>query len=52
MEAAGVALGIPGVIDVLIRGGEFLVEKVDLYQHTDDDLNQSVHPGPSNLASH
>jgi hypothetical protein len=40
MEIIGVALAIPGLIDVLVRGGEVIVEKVDSYQHVDQTLDR------------
>jgi hypothetical protein len=42
MEVVGIALAIPGLIDVLIRGGEFIVEKIDTYQNVDETLDRYV----------
>jgi hypothetical protein len=44
----GVALAVPGVIDVLVRGGRFIVEKVDSFQNINKTLDVSVHISPSN----
>ena len=46
MEAIGVALAVPGVIDMLIRGGLFIAERVDSYQKIDKTLDRSVYPSP------
>jgi len=42
MEIVGVALAVPGLIDVLIRGGQAIVEKVDTYQTIDETLDRYV----------
>lgn len=41
--AVGAALAVPGLIDVLIRGGAVIVEKVDTYQKVDETLDGYVH---------
>jgi len=48
METIGVSLAVPGAIDVLIRGGLFIVEKVDSYQNIDKTLDGSVNISPGN----
>jgi hypothetical protein len=35
-EAAGVALAVPGVIDIIVRGGVAVYEKVDTFRNIDE----------------
>ena len=39
-EFIGVALAVPGVIDVIIRGGEAIYEKIDDFRQIDRGLTK------------
>jgi len=40
MDIVGISLAIPGLIDVLIRGGGVMVEKIDTLQSIDETLDR------------
>jgi len=46
LEGAGFALGIPGIIDVIVRGGELVYQKVEVFRRQHEVLNRYVQSRP------
>lgn len=42
LAVTGLVLAIPGLLDVLVRGGDYIVKKIDTFRHVDDTLQKSV----------
>jgi hypothetical protein len=42
LEGAGFALAIPGIIDVIVRGGEVVYRKVEVFRRQHEVLNRYV----------
>ena len=40
LGAIGVGLAVPGVIDVLVRGGEVVYDKIDAFRKVDRTLTK------------
>ncbi|KAF8459750.1 hypothetical protein BDZ91DRAFT_741417 [Kalaharituber pfeilii] len=40
LEFVGLALAVPGIIDLCLKYGQVLVDKVELYRHSDAQLNE------------
>lgn len=38
LETVGVAVAVPGVIDVIVRGGEVVYEKIDDFRKIDQTM--------------
>jgi hypothetical protein len=38
----GLVVAIPGLIDVLVRGGEYIVGKINTFRAVDETLNKLV----------
>lgn len=45
-ESAGLALAIPGLIDVIIRGGEVLYRKIETFRTMHETLIRYLWRGP------
>jgi hypothetical protein len=46
-ESAGLALAIPGLIDVIIRGGEVVYRKIETFRTKHETLIKYFRRGPS-----
>ena len=40
LGTAGLLIAIPGLIDVLMRGGDYIMKKVDDFKNTNDTLHK------------